>query len=74
LAAGTDAGTSQGLHVTLANALLKNPSGVLRLAGVQNFLSIDKLCSAPFIESKSEKISQYLSEARHAFGNSMIQA
>ncbi len=66
LAAGTDAATSEALLVTLARALVKNPVGVLRLAGSQTFLSIEDLCGAPFIEPEPAYLRHYLNAAEHA--------
>jgi hypothetical protein len=66
LADGTDAGTSEDLQVALATALPNNPAGVLKLAGVQSFLSIDNLCGAPFIEPEPKVLKRYLRKAKTA--------
>jgi len=66
LANGTDAGTSEDLQIALAIALPKNPAGVLRLADTQSFLTIEDLCSAPFIEASERYIKHYLIQARRA--------
>jgi hypothetical protein len=66
LAAGTDAGSSEDLQVTLAKALPKNPRGVLGLADSQDFLSIDNLCGAPFIEPTPAYLHRYLTEAQQS--------
>ena len=54
------------MQIALATALPKNPGGVLRLADTQNFLSIQYLCGAPFIEPSHAFLMTYLKQARHA--------
>ncbi len=66
LADGTDAGASEALQIALATALPKNPSGVLRLADTQSFLSLEDLCGAPFIEPELSYLKHYLVETRRS--------
>lgn len=62
---GTDAGTSTGMHVALARALPRNPGGVLKLV-VSERVSIDEVCTAPFIEPTPAFITRYLRDTRRA--------
>lgn len=68
LAQEADAGSASDLKISLAHALLKNPEGVLKLAGSQVFLSIDEICGAPFIEPTSRFLRHYLEQAKRAVG------
>ncbi len=65
-AAGTAAGISEDLQVSLATAGAKNPAGVIQLAGIQSFLFPENLCSAPFIESEPYVLRRYLRRIRAA--------
>lgn len=69
IAAGTDAGTSEGLIVTLAIALPKNPKGVLQIIGTTSFLSYDTVCNAPFIEPTPAYLKKYLRKTRLVLRN-----
>jgi hypothetical protein len=64
LAEGTDAGTSEDLQESLATALPHDPGAVLKLAGAEQFLSLDAICSAPFIEPEEAFLMRYLANAR----------
>jgi hypothetical protein len=66
LAGGTDAGTSEDLQEALATALPHNPGAVLKLAGTEQFLSLDDICSAPFIEPEHAFLMRYLANARES--------
>ena len=66
LSAGTDAGASEALQVSIATALPKNPAGVLRLVRDDGPLSVAQLCSAPFIEPTRAFLLRYLRQARTA--------
>jgi hypothetical protein len=68
LAEGTDAGTSEDLQVSLATALPKNPRGVLKVTGAKDFLSVDDICGAPFIEPEHTFLLRYLADARRSLG------
>ncbi|MQR02107.1 hypothetical protein [Glaciimonas soli] len=67
LHAGTDAGDSEALEITLAEALPKNGAEVLKLLG-KNF-PVEKVCSAPFIEPEPTFMATYIKTARMALNN-----
>jgi hypothetical protein len=69
LAEGTDAGASEDLQVTLARALPKNPGAVLKLTGTKDFLSLDDVCAAPFIEPEHAFLMRYLTETRRSLAS-----
>ena len=53
IAPGTDASASEGLGISLARALPRNPSAVLRvvdLADEDGVLGVSRVCGVPFIE------------------------
>jgi hypothetical protein len=66
LAEGTDAGSSVSLQVRLAKALPKNPAGVLKVAGMNDLLSLDNICSGPFIEPEHAFMMRYLAQTRRS--------
>lgn len=66
LARKADAGAAADLKISLAYALTKNPEGVLKLAGNQDFLKIEELCGAPFIEPTDKFLRRYLAQAKQA--------
>lgn len=68
LAREADAGAASDLKISLAYALTKNPRGVLKLAGSQDFLKIEELCGAPFIEPTDKFLRRYLAQAKQAVG------
>lgn len=61
LASGTDAGTTTGLTISLAEALQHNAAGVLRAAG--DPIGIAEVCSYPMIEPAPEETSAYFAAA-----------
>lgn len=65
LSPGTDAGTSTGLRVTLARALPKNPGGVLALIDGK-VITVEYLCTAPFIEPEAAFLRRYLRDTKSA--------
>jgi hypothetical protein len=69
IAEGTDASTSEGLVVSLAVALPKNPKGVLQLIGTTSFLSYETVCNAPFIEPTPTYLKNYLRKTRQVLKN-----
>jgi hypothetical protein len=66
LAHGSDAGASVELLATLAIALPKKPSGVLQAAEQGNFLTVDEICGAPFIEPEHAVMLRYLTATRRS--------
>lgn len=58
LGPGVDAGTSTGLIIAVAEALPRNPSGVLGLAAGGNW-SLEDACSYPMIEPTAEQKAAY---------------
>lgn len=63
LANGTDAGTSAGLIVALAQALPKNPKAILKVLDGGPVISAHTVCGVPFIEPTSKEIANYLKQA-----------
>lgn len=65
LAPGTDAGTSEGLSISLADALPKNPRAVLAVLNVRggDMLGAEHVCAAPFIEDTAEHQASYKKSA-----------
>jgi hypothetical protein len=56
LAGVADAGNAEGLTISLAFALPKNPQGVLALVTEQDgVLGVGRVCSMPFIEDTTPK-------------------
>jgi hypothetical protein len=72
LAREADAGAAADLKISLAYALTKNPEGVLKLAGSQDFLKIEGLCGAPFIEPTDKFLRRYLTQAKRAVGEVQV--
>lgn len=68
LAQEADAGSASDLKISLAHALVKNPEGVIKLAGSQVFLNINEICGAPFIEPTDRFLRHYLEQAKRAVG------
>ena len=58
---GTDAGTAEALHISVAEALPKNPAGVLRL--IMRLPSWQDVCSYPMIEPTDEEMRAYFNAA-----------
>lgn len=58
LYSGTDASTSEGLILALAEALPKNPGAVLKLENT--VISLKRICSLPFIEPEDAFIERYV--------------
>lgn len=69
LARDADAGSATDLKIALAHALRKNPGGVLKLAGSQEFLSVEEVCGTPFIEPTDRYLQHYLAQAKQAVAN-----
>jgi hypothetical protein len=61
LAPGTDAGTAESLPIVLAEALPKNPVGVLRL--IKRDESWRDACSYPMIEPNRKEMRDYFKTA-----------
>ncbi len=70
LAKGTDAGTSEELTISLAEALPKAPRHVLAVLTPDrnSTLSYGRVCSAPFIEDSSRHQRAYKAAALRAVG------
>ncbi|WP_151637052.1 hypothetical protein [Noviherbaspirillum aerium] len=66
LSRDADAGSATDLKISLAHALPKNPEGVLALTGSQEFLKVEEVCGAPFIEPTDRFLQHYLVRARQA--------
>ena len=67
LAPGTDASTSLGLTIALADALARNPVGVLEIVReAAGPLALGQVCAAPYIKPKESDLADYLRSARHA--------
>ena len=67
LAAGTDASASLGLTIALADALPRNPAGVLQIArGASGPLALSQVCSAPYVEPHAGDLASYRRNAKHA--------
>ena len=67
LSAGTDAGTSEDLVISLASALPINPTAVLRaLDRNSGLLTTDSVCSLPFIEPDAAFLAAYWSRTAAA--------
>jgi hypothetical protein len=61
LAPGTDAGTAESLPIALADALPKNPTGVLRL--IKRDSSWLEACGYPMIEPTDKEMREYFKVA-----------
>ena len=67
LVAGTDASASLGLTIALADALPRNPAGVLDLVRTgKGPLALSQVCAAPFIEPIPADLVTYRRSAKHA--------
>lgn len=69
LAKGTDAGTSEDLTISLAEALPTKATGEVLLTLTpdrQSILSVDRVCSAPFIEDTARNQRTYKAAALKA--------
>ena len=67
LAAGTDASTSLGLTIALADALPRNPTAVLELVrDATGPLALNQVCSAPYIKPSQADLASYRRTAKHA--------
>ncbi|AFC85755.1 hypothetical protein [Frateuria aurantia] len=67
LAAGTDAGTSEGLSIALAYALPLQPVAVLAVLSKRSGpLGVERVCSIPFIEDSVKDIKSYQRRAIRA--------
>ena len=62
LVAGTDAGTSEGLVVTLSRALKANPAGVLTLLAAEHYSAAD-ICADNEIEVSVFEAVRFIDEA-----------
>ena len=62
LAPGTDAGTSEGLSISLAEGLTRNPRAVLAVLtlGDDSVLGVQQVCEAPFIEETPQHHATYM--------------
>jgi hypothetical protein len=64
LGSGVDAGTGEDLTGALSAALLKNPAGVLKLAGPQ--FPISQICTDPQIEPTDAQVAGWKAKAAAA--------
>jgi hypothetical protein len=73
VAPGTDAGTSEGLSIALADALPKSPQAVLSVVtpGGGGPLDLARVCSAPFIEDTPAHHAAYLQATLEALARPM---
>jgi hypothetical protein len=73
LAQGTDAGTAEGLSISLAQALPRNPRAVLAVVRLEpgRVLSLQRVCAAPFIEETAEHHAIYTRAAFKALAGAM---
>ena len=64
IVSGTDAGASEGLGISLAEALPKNPKAVLGILDQSKAtLSSGRVCSIPFIEPEKDFLESYAKSA-----------
>jgi hypothetical protein len=75
LAAGTDAGSSEGLTIALAYALPRNPEAVLAVLDPKNaVLKPDMVCGAPFIEDTVKDMPRYIKRAKAAVSRVKVRS
>ncbi len=61
---GTDAGSGEDLRYAVSKALLRNPTGVLRLAAPA--FGLENVCSVPVIEPTKAEVGHYLAQGNAA--------
>lgn len=69
LAEHTDASYSEGLTISLARALVVNPAAVLSILDPRDSsLSVNRVCSVPFIEISDDEADEYVKAAVESVG------
>jgi hypothetical protein len=64
LLTATDAGRTEDLYFALSLALTRNAAGVLSMVGAE--LSIDSVCSVPYIEPTEKTVRTHRARVRNA--------
>ncbi len=67
LLSASDAGGTEDLHISLAVALTHNPEAVLSMVG-QTKITLEQVCSVPFIEADDKTEREHVLKVRAALG------